>query len=308
MSWEERDPGAPGPGQVRVRQHAVGLNFIDTYQRSGFYPVPLPFVPGSEGAGEVVAVGEGVTDFSVGERVGYQGQLGAYAEERLVSTARLIKLPDDISYEMAAATILKGLTAYYLFHLTWPLKRGETILFHAAAGGVGLIACQWAAAIGARVIGTAGSDEKVALALENGCSEAINYRTEDFVARVAELTGGRKCDVVYDSVGKDTFERSLDCLRPRGLLVSFGSATGAVSIPDLGILSRKGSLYVTRPTSAAYFTDRQSVEAGAAALFGAIRSGAIKVHIGQRFSLKDAATAHRTLEGRGTIGSSLLVP
>lgn len=308
LEWVEHDPGQPGPGQIRIRQRAVGLNFIDIYQRTGLYPVDLPMVPGNEGAGEIVALGEGVTGLSVGDRVGYQGSIGAYAEERLLAADRAIPLPDDIDDETAAAALLKGLTAYYLLHLTWPLKAGETILYHAAAGGVGLIACQWAAAIGATVIGTAGSAEKVALALENGCTHAINYRDEDFVARVREITGGKGVDVVYDSVGKDTFERSLDCLRPRGLMVSYGNSTGPVSVPDLGILARKGSLFLTRPTTASYFPRSADLRAGASALFDRIRAGAIRVHVGQRFALKDAADAHRALAGRQTVGSSLLVP
>jgi NADPH2:quinone reductase len=308
MKWVDHDPGAPGPGQIRIRQRAVGLNFIDIYQRTGLYPMKLPMVPGNEGAGDVVALGEGVTDLKIGDRVGYQGSIGAYAEERLLPADRAVPLPDGIDYETAAAVMLKGLTAYYLLHLTWDLKAGETILFHAAAGGVGLIACQWATAIGATVIGTAGSEEKVALARENGATHAINYRSEDFVARVKEITGGRGVDVVYDSVGKDTFERSLDCLRPRGLMVSFGNSTGPVSVPDLGILARKGSLFLTRPTTASYFPTSADLRSGADALFAAIASGNIKVHVGQRFALRDAAEAHRALAARETVGSSLLLP
>ncbi|MGV3652141.1 MAG: quinone oxidoreductase family protein, partial [Devosia sp.] len=285
MEWTEHDPGQPGPGEVRIRHTAIGLNFIDTYQRSGLYPMKLPFVPGNEGAGRVLAIGEGVEGIAIGDRLAYQGVAGAYAEERLLPVSRAVAIPDDIDDETAASVLLKGLTAYYLLHLTWPLKAGETILFHAAAGGTGLIACQWAAAIGATVIGTAGSDEKVALARENGCAHVINYRSEDFVARVRELTGGRGVDVVYDSVGKDTFERSLDCLRPRGLMVSFGNSTGPVAVPDLGILARKGSLFLTRPTGAGYFQTRADTLSAADALWAIIRSGKVRVHIGQRFAL-----------------------
>jgi NADPH2:quinone reductase len=249
-----------------------------------------------------------VTEFSVGDRVAYHGQVGAYATDRLFSAESLVAIPEGLSDDTAAAIMLKGLTAYYLLFKTWPVARGQTILWHAAAGGTGLIATQWAKALGATVIGTAGSDEKVALALAHGCDHVINYRTEDFAARVRELTNGQGVDVVYDGVGKATFEKSLDCLRPRGLMVSFGNASGVVSIPDITVLSRKGSLYVTRPTSAHYFAARADLVDGAAALFGAVLAGQIKVEIGRRFALHEAVAAHQALEGRETTGSVVLIP
>jgi NADPH2:quinone reductase len=308
LSVEEVPVAPPGPGQVALRQTAIGLNFIDTYQRSGLYPMQLPFIAGSEGAGVVTALGEGVSDFSIGDRVAYQSLSGAYAGERLADAARLVALPDDIADEVAAAIMLKGLTAYYLLFKTWPVAPGETILWHAAAGGTGLIATQWAKALGATVIGTAGSAEKVALAKAHGCDHVINYQTEDFAARVRELTGGRGVDVVYDGVGKATFEKSIDCLRPRGLLASFGNASGVVAIPDITLLSRKGSLYVTRPTGGHYLGTRDQLLEGAELLFAAVRSGAIKVEIGHRLPLADAADAHRALEARETSGSVILLP
>lgn len=308
MTVEDWTLTSPGAGEVAIRQAAIGLNFIDTYQRSGLYPVTLPFVAGSEGAGVVTAVGEGVTGFKVGDRVAYQGQLGAYAEERLVSAEKLVPVPDGVDDRTAAAVMLKGLTAFYLLFKTWPVQRGETILWHAAAGGVGLIATQWAKALGATVIGTAGSDSKVKLAKAHGCDHVINYNQEDFAERVRELTGGRGVDVVYDGVGKATFEKSLDCLRPRGLMVSFGNASGVVSIPDITLLMRKGSLYVTRPTAAHYFATREALLEGATALFGAIESGAIQVEIGRSFPLEEAAAAHQALEARETTGSVVLLP
>jgi NADPH2:quinone reductase len=308
LSLEDWPSASPGPGQVALRQTAIGLNFIDTYQRSGLYPVQLPFVAGNEGAGIITAVGEGVAGFRIGDRVAYQGQIGAYATERLVAADRVVAVPDGISDETAAAIMLKGLTAYYLLFKTWPVAKGETILWQAAAGGTGLIATQWAKALGATVIGTAGSDDKVALAKAHGCDHVINYRTEDFAARVSELTGGRGVDVVYDGVGKATFEKSLDCMRPRGLMVSFGNASGVVSIPDVTMLSRKGSLYVTRPTGAHYLGSRAELVEGARLLFEAVSSGAIKVEIGRTFALADAAEAHRALESRETTGSVILLP
>jgi NADPH2:quinone reductase len=308
LNYEDWPLDNPGPGQVALRQTAIGLNFVDTYQRSGLYPVQLPFVAGNEGAGVITALGEGVTGLKVGDRVAYQGQVGAYATERLASAERLVPIPDGIDDRTAAAIMLKGLTAYYLLFKTWPLTRGETILWHAAAGGTGLIATQWARALGATVIGTAGSEEKVALAKAHGCHHVINYNSEDFVARVRELTEGRGVDVVYDGVGKATFEKSLDCLRPRGLMVSFGNASGVVSIPDVTLLSRKGSLYVTRPTGTHYLGKREDLLEGAGKLFEAVQSGAIKVEIGRTFALSDAADAHRALEGRETTGSVVLLP
>ncbi len=308
MEWGSVDVPAPGPGEIRVRHKAIGVNFIDAYQRSGLYKLPLPFVPGNEGVGEVVAVGSGVNDFRVGDRIGFTGPVGAYAEERVLPAAKAFAVPDGISDEVAAAAMLKGTTAYYLLHETWPLKAGDWTLIHAAAGGVGQIATQWAHAIGANVIGTGGSDEKVALALENGCDHAINYRTEDFAERVREITGGRGVDVVYDGVGRATFDKGLDCLRPRGLMVSFGNASGVVSIPDLTVLSRKGSLYVTRPTTASYFATPEAMRKAAAAVFDAILTGKVNVRVSHTYPLAEAAEAHRALEGRETTGSIVLLP
>lgn len=308
LSVEDWPVSDPGPGQARIRQTAIGLNFIDTYQRSGLYPQALPFVGGNEGAGVVTAVGEGVTAVQVGDRVCYQGTPGAYAEERLIAADKLVPIPDGIDDRTAAAVMLKGLTAYYLLFKTWPLQAGETILWHAAAGGTGQIATQWAKALGATVIGTAGGQEKVQIALDHGCDHVIDYKVEDFPALAREFTNGRGVDVVYDGVGKSTFEGSLDSLRPRGLLVSFGNASGVVSVPDLGVLARKGSLYVTRPTGTHYFPDRDALLEGAKALFGAILAGHIQVQIGQTFALANAADAHRALEGRQTTGSVVLVP
>lgn len=308
LSFEDHAVGAPGPGQVALRQTAIGLNFIDTYQRSGLYPVPTPFVAGNEGAGVITALGDGVSGFKVGDRVVYQGQIGAYATERLAAADRMVPIPDAIDDQTAAAVLLKGLTAYYLLFQTWPVARGETILWHAAAGGTGLIATQWAKALGATVIGTAGSDDKTALAKAHGCDHVINYNTEDFAARVRELTDGRGVDVVYDGVGKATFEKSLDCLRPRGLLASFGNASGVVTIPDITVLARKGSLFVTRPTGAHYLGQRPELLAGAKLLFAAIADGSIKVQVNHTFPLAQAADAHRALEGRQTTGSVVLIP
>jgi NADPH2:quinone reductase len=308
LSFQDWPVEAPGPGQVRIRHTAIGLNFIDTYQRSGLYPVNLPFVGGNEGAGVITALGPDVSDLSVGQRVCYQGQIGAYAEERLVAAERLVPIPDGIDDQTAASVMLKGLTAYYLLFKTWPVQAGETILWHAAAGGTGLIATQWAKSLGATVIGTAGGADKVALAKAHGCDHVIDYRAEPFVPKVREITGGRGVDVVYDGVGKDTFEASLDCLRPRGLMASFGNASGVVSIPDITVLARKGSLYVTRPTGAHYFSTRAELLEGATALFAAISSGAIKIDAGQTFPLANAADAHRALEGRQTTGSVVLIP
>ncbi|WIJ23707.1 quinone oxidoreductase family protein [Devosia sp. RR2S18] len=308
LSFEEQEVAAPGPGQVKLRQSAIGLNFIDTYQRSGLYPVQTPFIGGNEGAGVVTAIGEGVSHLQVGDRVAYQGQIGAYATERLAAADRVVPIPEGVDDQTAAAVMLKGLTAYYLLFKTWALAEGETILWHAAAGGTGLIATQWAKSLGATVIGTAGTDEKVDHARRHGCDHVINYNSEDFAVRVRELTEGRGVDVVYDGVGKATFEKSLDCLRPRGLMVSFGNASGVVSIPDVTVLARKGSLYVTRPTGNAYFSTREDLLEGARMLFKAIANGAIKVQIGQTFPLADAAEAHRALEARQTTGSVVLLP
>ncbi|MEO9298771.1 quinone oxidoreductase family protein [Devosia alba] len=308
LSFEEHAVGAPGAGQVALRQTAIGLNFIDTYQRSGLYPVQTPFVAGNEAAGVITALGDGVSDFRIGDRVAYQGVIGAYAGERLIAADRIVPIPDAIDDQTAAAILLKGLTAYYLLFQTWPLAKGETILWHAAAGGTGQIATQWARALGATVIGTAGSDEKTALAKAHGCDHVINYNTEDFSAKVRELTNGRGVDVVYDGVGKATFDKSLDCLRPRGLMVSFGNASGVVAIPDITVLARKGSLYVTRPTGVHYYSQRAELLTGAKALFAAVADGSIKVQIKHSFPLAQAEEAHRALEDRQTTGSVVLIP
>jgi NADPH2:quinone reductase len=308
MTFQDWPVSNPGVGQLKIRQTAIGLNFIDTYQRSGLYPMQTPFVGGNEGAGVVTAIGEGVSGHALGDRVAYQGQTGAYAEERLVVADRVVHIPAEIDDRTAAAIMLKGLTAYYLLFKTFEVEAGQTILWHAAAGGTGQLATQWAKALGATVIGTAGSAEKVAIAKSNGCDHVINYSEEDFAARVKEITGGQGVHVVYDGVGKATFEKSLDCLRTRGLMVSFGNASGVVSIPDITVLSRKGSLYVTRPTSAHYFLTRPELEEGAAALFAAISSGAVKVNIERTFALADVVSAHKALEARQTTGSVILLP
>ncbi|WP_375452114.1 quinone oxidoreductase [uncultured Devosia sp.] len=308
MQLEDWPLASPGEGQIAIRQTAIGVNFVDTYQRSGLYAVPTPFVAGNEGAGIVTAIGGGVTLFRPGDRVVYQGQTGSYADERVLDAERVVAIPDGIDDRTAAAVMLKGLTAYFLLFKTWAIEPGQTILWHAAAGGVGQIATQWAKALGARVIGTVGSAEKMALAEQNGCDAVINYTTEDFAARVRDLTGGKGVDVVYDGVGKATFEKSLDCLRPRGLMVSFGNASGVVAIPDLTVLSRKGSLYVTRPTSTHYFASREALLEGTGALFDAVAQGAIGVAISQTFPLVEAARAHEALEARTTTGSILLLP
>lgn len=308
LSVEERALPEPGPGEVRLRHRAIGLNFIDTYQRSGLYSMPLPFVAGNEAAGEVTALGPGVADIAVGDRVAYSGPPGAYAVERNIPAGRLAPLPDAVDFETAAAVTLKGLTAYYLLFETWPLEAGETILVHAAAGGVGLLLTQWAKALGARVLATAGSPEKVKLALAAGADHAIDYRQERFPERVRELTDGRGVDVVYDGVGQATFEGSLDCLRPRGLMVSFGNASGPVSIPNLVVLSTKGSLYLTRPTTGSYLGTTEQLRTAAAKLYAAVVDGTLEVSVNQRFALRDAAAAHRALESRQTTGSTVLIP
>ncbi|MFC4250698.1 quinone oxidoreductase family protein [Sinimarinibacterium flocculans] len=307
MEWVAHAPGAPGPGEVRVRHHAVGVNFIDTYHRGGLYPVPLPSGLGSEAAGVVETVGEGVTQLRAGDRVAYAGgPLGAYAESRVMPAAPLLKLPDGIGFDTAAAMMLKGLTAQYLLRQTFVVQPGQTILLHAAAGGVGLIAAQWARALGATVIGTVGSDDKAELARAHGCAHVINYRRENVVEHVREITGGRGVPVVYDGVGKDTFFASLDCLAPRGLLVSYGNASGAVPPFALLELSNRGSLYVTRPTLVHYTATRDALEAAAAELFDAVASGAVRIEIAQRYPLADAAIAHADLQARRTTGSIVL--
>ena len=306
MRWEDVDVGEPGPGQVRIRQTAVGLNFIDVYHRTGLYPQPLPFTPGVEGAGVVAAIGPDVEGLKEGDRVAYAGPIGGYAEERLIAADRLVKLPDDISNEQAAAMMLQGMTVDMLINRVRPLQSGETLLVHAAAGGVGLILCQWASALGATVIGTVSTEEKAELARANGCDHPILYKSQDFVALVDEFTGGAKVPVVYDSVGKDTFLRSLDCLQRRGMLVSFGQSSGAVDSFPPGLLAQKGSLYLTRPTLFDYIATRNELEQSAAALFDMVRSGKVRIDIGQRFPLSQAGEAHRALEARETTGSTVL--
>jgi NADPH2:quinone reductase len=310
LEFVDYTPVEPGPQQVRVRNEAIGLNFIDTYYRSSLYPLPeLPSGLGNEGAGVVDAIGSDVHNVKVGDRVAYgTGPLGAYSELHVLPAANVVKLPDDISYEEAAAVMLKGLTVQYLLRQTYELKGGETILFHAAAGGVGSIACQWAKALGVKLIGTVSSPKKAALAKKLGAWATIDYSHEDVVQRVLELTDGKKCPVVYDGVGKDTWLTSLDCLSPRGLMVSFGNASGAVTGVNLGILSQKGSLYVTRPTLASYANTPENLQKMADELFEMIRSDNITVDISQRFALKDAAKAQTELSARRTTGSTILVP
>ena len=300
--------GDPGPGQVRVRHTAIGVNFVDTYQRSGLYPMQLPAVAGNEAAGVVEAVGKGVKDLKKGERVCYTGLPGSYCEERLVPAERMVKLPKGISEEQAASMLLKGMTVHYLIFSTYKVKKGDTVLWHAAAGGVGLIASQWLKKLGVTVIGTVGSEEKAKLARAHGCKHVINYSTENFAERVKEITKGKKLPVVYDAVGKTTWEGSLDCLQPRGLMVSFGNASGAVPPVNLGILSAKGSLYVTRPTLATYIAARADLVKRASDLFNVVKSGKVKIETTARYKLADAANAHRDLEGRRTTGSVVLVP
>ena len=306
LKWEAAEVGEPGPGQVRLRQHAAGLNFIDVYHRTGLYPQPLPFIPGVEGAGVIESVGEGVVDVRAGDRVAYAGPIGGYAEVRLIDADRLVKLPDDIGFDEAAAMLLQGMTARMLLRSVYPVAAGDTILVHAAAGGVGLILCQWAAALGATVIGTVSTDAKAELARAHGCRHPIVYTREDFVAEVERISGGAKLPVVYDSVGRDTFLRSFDCLRPRGLMVLYGQSSGAVEpfAPDL--LAHKGSLYLTRPTLFSYIASRAELEASAAELFAIVGSGKVRVEVKQRFALADAARAHRALEARATSGSTVL--
>jgi len=309
MVYDEVAVGAPGAGQARVRHTAIGVNYLDTYHRSGLYPLPLPAGIGSEAAGVVEAVGPGVDWVKPGDRVAYcGGPPGAYATERVMPADRLVKVPDGIDDVTAATLMLKGLTTQYLFRQTYPLKAGETILFHAAAGGVGLIACQWARALGVTMIGTVGSDEKAALAKANGCTHTIVYTREDFVARTKELTGGKGVPVVYDSVGKDTFPASLDCLAPRGLFVSFGNASGPVPPFSIMMLAQKGSLYVTRPTLVTFTADRAATTRMADELFALVKDGKIRSEARQRFALKDAVAAHRALESRGTTGATVLIP
>src|SRR6476469_350602 len=306
LQWEDVDPGEPGPGQVRIRQEAAGLNFIDVYHRTGLYKQELPFTPGVEGAGVVEALGADVTNVKKGDRVAYAGPIGGYAEQRLIDADRLVKLPDGISCEQAAGMMLQGMTAQMLLRSVFPVQDGDTILVHAAAGGVGLIMCQWAAALGASVIGTVGTKEKAELARAHGCAHPIVYSKQDFVAQVARITGGAKLPVVYDSVGGDTFMKSLNCLKVRGLMVSFGNASGPPDPIAPGLLAQKGSLYLTRPTLFHYIATREQLEHSASELFDMVSSGKVKIEVKQRFALKDAAEAHRQLEARKTSGSTIL--
>jgi len=306
LKWEAVDVPSPGPGQAKIRQHFVGLNFIDVYHRTGLYKQPqLPFVLGTEGAGEVLEVGSGVTDIKPGDRVAYASVIGAYAEERLISAERLVPLPDSIDYKTAAAMMLQGMTVQYLLRRTFEVKQGTVMLLHAAAGGIGLIASQWAKHLGATIIGTVGSEDKAALAKANGCTHVINYKTENFVERVKEITGGKGCEVVYDGVGKDTFPGSLDCLKPRGLWVSFGNASGPVPPFEMAILAAKGSLFATRPTLNTYVATREELLATAQDLFDVVANGHVKIPINQTYPLSKVADAHRDLEARKTVGSTV---
>lgn len=309
MRWEPIEIGEPGAGELRVRHEAVGLNYIDTYHRTGLYPLPaLPAVIGMEGCGVVVAVGEGVGGIKAGDRVAYANPIGSYAEERLIPADRVVTVPEGISPQTAAAMMLQGMTVRYLLKATYKVGPNTTLLFHAAAGGVGLIACQWAKHLGATIIGTVGSEEKAELAKANGCTHTINYRLEDFVARVRELTDGQGVDVVYDSIGKDTFPGSLDCLKPLGLWVSFGNASGAIEAFDIGLLSKKGSLFATRPTLFTYTAQREDLVASANDLFELVNRGIVKISVNQTYALHDAVQAHKDLEGRKTMGSTVLIP
>jgi NADPH2:quinone reductase len=307
LQWEEIEVGEPGPGQLRLRQKAIGLNFIDTYHRTGLYPNTLPITPGMEGAGTVEAIGPDVTEYKVGDRVAYPMALGSYAEIRLIGAKQVVKIPDGIPEEHAATLMLQGLTAQYLLRQVYPVKPGDTVLFHAAAGGVGLIFCQWAAHLGATVIGTVGSDEKAEIAKAHGCRHAIVYTREDFQARVMEITGGQKLPVVYDGIGQDTFDKSLDCLRPLGLMVSFGNSSGPVPPVDLLKLAQRGSLMITRPTLATFSNNPPVYREMAAELFDLVQRGVIKTAVNQRYALKDAGQAHADLEARKTTGSTVLL-
>ncbi|RWO88985.1 quinone oxidoreductase [Mesorhizobium sp.] len=310
LTYEDADPGQPGAGQILVRHTAIGLNFIDVYHRSGLYPPPggFPLIPGGEATGVVVEVGADIDWLKPGDRIAYAVTTGAYAEQRVIAADRVVKVPDGISDEQAAAMMLKGMTAEYLLRRTFKVKAGDTILFHAAAGGVGLILGQWAKHLGATVIGTASSADKIELARAHGFDHVINYREQDFVAGVLAVTGGKKCDVVYDSVGNDTFPASLDCLKPLGLFASFGQSSGPVPPFSMSLLAQKGSLFATRPTLFVYNARREDLEASAAALFDIVLSGAVKIKINQRYALEDAGKAHSDLEGRRTTGTTILVP
>jgi len=309
LQYDEVQVGEPGAGEVKLKQHAIGLNYIDVYLRTGLYPQPTsPFVPGMEGAGEVVAVGSGVTDLKVGDRVAYAGPAGGYATERLIPAARVVKMPDGIDYKTAAAMMLQGMTVRYLVRKTYDVRPGTVCLWHAAAGGVGLIACQWVKHLGGTLIGTAGGPEKCKLALDYGAAHCIDYKKDDFVAKVKEITGGKLCDVVYDSIGKDTFPASLDCLKPRGLFVTFGNASGPIDAVNPGMLAAKGSLFMTRPSLAAYTATRADLVETANDLFDVVGKGAVKINVNHTYALKDAAQAHRDLEARKTTGSIVLMP
>ncbi|MDP2295326.1 MAG: quinone oxidoreductase [Pseudolabrys sp.] len=310
LTLDDIEVPAPGQGQIKIKQHACGVNFIDTYFRIGMYPSPvgMPFVSGNEGAGQITEVGPGVTDLKVGDRVAYVVPLGGYSAERLLPAERAVKLPDNISYEQAASMMLKGMTAQYLLNRTFKVKKGDIILVHAAAGGVGLILCQWANHLGATVIGTVGSKDKAELAKKNGAHHTILYRDEDFAARVKEITSGKLCDVVYDGIGNDTFPKSLDCIRPLGMFVSFGSASGPIKAFDINLLQHKGSLFATRPTLNHYAAKREDLVATANDLFNVVGSGAVKIPASHKYALKDAAQAHKDLEGRKTTGSVILIP
>jgi NADPH2:quinone reductase len=309
LAWEDVEVGEPGPGEVRIRQTAIGLNYIDVYSRTGFYPQPsLPFIPGMEGAGIVTAVGVGVKDLKIGRRVAYAGEIGAYTQERLIAADRVVRLPAEVSDEIAASIMLKGMTAQYLLRRTYKVGPETTLLFHAAAGGVGLIACQWAASLGATVIGTVGSAGKALIARAHGCTHVINSREEDFVTMVKAFTKGQGVDVVYDSIGKDTFPASLDCLKPLGMWVSFGQASGPVPEFKITLLSQKGSLYATRPSLGNYTATRKDLVATANELFDAVSGGKVKVTVNQTYPLAEAPRAHRDLEARLTTGSTVLLP
>ena len=306
LKWEESAVGEPGPGEVRVRHHAIGLNFIDVYHRTGHYPLPLPLVPGVEAAGEIEAIGEGVSELEAGDRVAYAGARGSYTEARLIRADRLVRVPDELCLEVAAAVLLKGMTAYMLLRQVREVQAGDTILVHAAAGGTGLLLCQWAASLGATVIGTVSSDEKAELAHRHGCHHPIVTPEQDFVTEVERLTRGQKLPVVYDSVGQSTFLRSLDCLRPMGLMVNFGQSSGPVDPIAPVVLSEKGSLYLTRPIIFSYIPERHSLEAAASTVFKLVLNGTLTVEINQRFPLRDVARAHQALESRSTTGSTVL--
>jgi NADPH:quinone reductase len=309
LKWESVDVGAPGQGQIKLKHHAIGINYIDTYHRTGLYKQPaMPFTLGMEGAGEVTAVGPGVTEFKTGDRVAYAQPIGAYATERLMPADRAVKIPEGIDYKTAAAMMLQGMTVRYLIRKTYKVGPDTTLLWHAAAGGVGLIACQWAKHLGATIIGTAGSDDKCKLAKEAGATHVINYKTENFVERVKAITGGKMCDVVYDSVGKDTYPASLDCLKPLGLFVTFGNASGSIAGIDPGVLAAKGSLYVTRPSLMSYVASRADLVETANDLFDVVKKGIVKIAVNHTYPLKDAAQAHRDLEARKTTGSIILLP